>query len=314
MIAGAKAPNWSSKPAWRHPIRVRVGGPSERGPRDRGPFATWPWQSPSTEQQVCAVYQRCDLSITEQLAELVGCLVASFSYGGQLPAVQLGACPPPQQCPKLVISMEAQSMINSEHPAGAPEDVTSLAIGIVDQDVEDGEQPQVGNIGVDHRDRAIIRIKAFHGREPAFLGYRRTWNKINELVGRRLVDIYPYLYRPGPERAVGQHRDRHAVEAADPGHLVRSHLSEAESTVREVPERPLSLQRLVDAFDGFSIHLQLGQEGGVRRLQQAAGDLKFGFLQLCGQCGVGRPSGTVLAQATKIISSQRRNQSNSGRR
>jgi hypothetical protein len=29
---------------------------------------------------------------------------------------------------------------------------------------------------------------------------------------------------------------------------------------------------------------------------------------------VGRPNVTVLAQATKIISSQRRNQSNSGRR
>jgi len=205
-------------------------------------------------------------------------------------------------------------MINSEHSAGAPEDVASLAIGIVDQDVEDGEQPQVSYIGVDHRDRAIIRIKAFHGGEPALFRYRRAWNKINELVGRRLVDIYPHLNGARPERAVGQHRDRHAVEAADPGHLVRGHLSEAESTVREVPERPLSLQRLVDAFDGFPIGLQLGQEGGVRRLQQTAGDLKFGSPQLCGQCGVGRPNVTVLAQATKIISSQRRNQSNSGRR
>ena len=51
-------------------------------------------------------------------------------------------------------------MINSEHPAGTTEDVASLAISIVDQDIEDGEQPQVRNIGVDHRDRAIIRVKA----------------------------------------------------------------------------------------------------------------------------------------------------------
>ena len=35
------------------------------------------------------MYQRCDLTITEQLAELVGCLVASSAYGGLLPSVQL---------------------------------------------------------------------------------------------------------------------------------------------------------------------------------------------------------------------------------
>ena len=50
-----------------------------------------------------------------------------------------------------MISVEAHSMINSEHPAGAAEDVAALAIGIVDQYVEDREQPQIGNVGVDHR-------------------------------------------------------------------------------------------------------------------------------------------------------------------
>ena len=242
------------------------------------------------------MYQRCDLSITEQRAELVGCLVPSFSYGGELPQVQLRTSPPPQQCPQLVISVEAHSMINSKHPPGAGENVASLAIGIVDQDVEDGEQPEVSNIGVDHRHWAIVRIKAFHGRKPAVFGHGRAWNKINELVGGRLVDVDPHLKRPGPERPVGQHRDRHAVEAADPGHLVRGHLPEAEGAVREVPERTLSLQRLVDAFDGFAVHLQLGQEGGVRRLQQAAGDLQFGLPQLYRQCGMWRPSVTLLAR------------------
>jgi hypothetical protein len=37
--------------------------------------------------------------------------------------------------------MEAHSVINSEHPAGASEDMATLAIGIVDQDIEDGKQP-----------------------------------------------------------------------------------------------------------------------------------------------------------------------------
>ena len=150
-----------------------------------------------------------------------------------------------------MISVEAHTMINSEHPPGAGENVAALAISIVDQDVEDGEQPEVSNIGVDHRHRAIVRIKAFHGCKPAVSGHGRAWNKID--VGR-LVDVDPHLKRPGPERPVGQHRDRHAVEAADPGHLVRGHLPEAEGAVREVPERTLSLQRLVDAFDGFAVH------------------------------------------------------------
>jgi hypothetical protein len=197
-------------------------------------------------------------------------------------------------------------MINSEHPAGAAEDVASLAISIVDQDIKDSEQSEVRNIGVDHRDRAIIRIKALHGREPALFGHGRAWNKINKLVGRRFVDVYPHLNGPWPERAVGQHRDGHAVEAADPGHLISGHLSETEGTVREVPERPFSLQRFVHAFDGFPVRFQLGQESGVRRLQQPPGDLKLDLPQLCRQCGVGRPSVTILGQATKIIDSQRR--------
>ena len=146
-------------------------------------------------------------------------------------------------------------MINSEHPSGAGENVTSLAISIVDQDVEDGQQPEVSNIGVDHRHWAIVRVKAFQGCKPAMVGYGRTRNKINQLVGGRLVDVDPDLKRPGPERAVGKHRDRHAIEAADPGHLVRGHFPEAERAVREVPERTLSFQRLVDALDRFDRRL-----------------------------------------------------------
>jgi hypothetical protein len=200
------------------------------------------------------VDQRRDLSITEQRAEPFGRVVPGFSYGGQLPQVQLRPSPPPQQCPQFVISVEAHTMIDSEHSPGTGENVTSLAISVVDQDVEDGEQPEVSNIGVDHRHWAIVRIKAFHGCKPAMFGYGRAWNKINELVGGRLVDVDPHLKRPGPERPVRKHRDRHAIEAADPGYLVRSHLPEAEGAVREIPERTLSLQRLVNALDGFALH------------------------------------------------------------
>src|SRR4029453_15518232 len=48
---------------------------SERRPWDRWPFAAWPRQPASTEQQVCAVDHGCDLSIAEQRTELFGRLV-----------------------------------------------------------------------------------------------------------------------------------------------------------------------------------------------------------------------------------------------
>ena len=182
-------------------------------------------------------------------------------------------------------------MINSEHPAGTTEDVATLAVGVVDQHVENGEQPKISDIGMDHRDRVIVRVEAFHGCEPALLGHGRAWHKINELVGCCLIDFDPDLKRSGTERPVEQHRNRHAVETTDPRYLVCSHLPKAESTVRKVPERPLS------------IRLQLGQEGGIRRLQQTAGDLQFGLPELCRQCRMGRPS-VILAQATKIVDSQ----------
>ena len=53
-------------------------------------------------------------------------------------------------------------MINSEHPASATEDVAAFAIGIVDQHVEDGQHPEISNIGVDHRNRTIFAIETIY--------------------------------------------------------------------------------------------------------------------------------------------------------
>jgi hypothetical protein len=58
--------------------------------------------------------------------------------------------------------MEAQSMINSKNSAAATEDVTTLAISIVDQHIENGEQPEISNVGVDHRHGTIIAVETFH--------------------------------------------------------------------------------------------------------------------------------------------------------
>ena len=205
-------------------------------------------------------------------------------------------------------------MINSEHSSGAGENVTSLAISIVDQDVEDGQQPEVSNIGVDHRHWAIIRIKTFQGCKPAMVGYGRTRNKINELVGGRLVDVDPDLKRPEPERTVGKHRDRHAIEAPDPGHLVRGHLPEAERAVREIPERTLSLQRLVDALDRLPSTVSSAKKVAFDACSRRPVICSSACPSSSHQRGMERPSVTILAQATKIIGCQSKHQSNSGRR
>src|SRR5207344_1856159 len=207
----------------------------------------------------------------------------------------------PQQSPEFVISVEAHSMINAEYPTGAAKDVAALAIGIVDQYVEHGEQSQIGYVGVDHRDRTIFAIEAFNRGKPVLLGQRRAWNKINKLVGGDLVDIHPDLKRSRPERSFSQHRDRHTVEAADAGHLVRGYLTKAKGAVREIPERPLPFQRLVDTLDRRLTRLQLREEGRVGRVQQAARDLQLSLRELCRQRGVGRPGVTMLRHPPDVF-------------
>ena len=209
MVVGVEAADASSKPAWRHTIRrlgqrgslwaseaaAEVDHSSERRPWDRRPLATRPGHSAPSEQQVGTTYQCCYFPLSEQRAELVGRLIASLTNCCQLPPVELTACPSPQQSPEFVIGVEADAMINSEYPAGAAKDVAALAIGIVDQYVEDGQQSQIGYVGVDHRHRTIFAIEAFYRGKPALHGQRRTRNKINKLVGGRLVDLHPDLKR-----------------------------------------------------------------------------------------------------------------------
>jgi len=47
----------------------------------------------------------------------------------------------------------------------------------------------------------------------------------------------------------------------------------------------------------------IGKEGGVGRLQQAAGDLQLRLRELCRQCGVGWPGVTDLGRPANIIDS-----------
>ena len=78
-----------------------------------------------------------DLGLGQQLVEPVRGHVAHSSYGGELVVGQLRACPSPQQRPQLRIGVEAHTVVDSEHLTLAAEDVTTLAIGVVDQDVEE---------------------------------------------------------------------------------------------------------------------------------------------------------------------------------
>src|SRR3954452_16617002 len=102
---------------------------------------------------------------------------------------------------------------------------------------------------MDHRHRTIVAIKALHGGKPTLLGYFRARDKINKFGGRCLIDVHPDLKGPDSKWPVDLHRDRHAVESADPRHLICGHLAQSERAAREVPEWSLPLERLVYAFD-----------------------------------------------------------------
>jgi hypothetical protein len=83
--------------------------------------------------------------------------------------------------------MEAHPMINSEHPASSCKDVAALAISVIDQHIEDGQQPEIGNIGMDHdTGRSSPSKPSLTANQPALV--RRARYKINKFVGR-LVDI-----------------------------------------------------------------------------------------------------------------------------
>ena len=186
----------------------------------------------------------------EQLAQPVGRLVPGPAYGGQLGLVSSAPAQPQSRVRSLWSVWKLTPWSTPNTAAAAAQDVAALAVGVVDQHVEDRQPPQGRHVGVDHRDRPVVGVQPLHARGTSpRSGTSDEGTRSTSCAGRLLVGVDPGLERARAERPVGEHGHRHAVEPADPGHLVRGHLPVAEGAVREVPQRPLPLDRLVDALD-----------------------------------------------------------------
>ena len=110
-------------------------------------------------------------------------------------------------------------MVDPVHvPGRGRQQVAALAVGVVDDGVEDRHPAQVGVVAAGQ-----------HGQVDL------------------LVDVDPQLAHAGPERPVAEDRRRHDVPAGGGADLVRGDLAVGQRAVGEVPQRPLARDGLVDA-------------------------------------------------------------------
>jgi hypothetical protein len=215
----------------------------------------------------------------EQLRQLFGRLVARLGDRRDLALRELAAGPAPQQGPQLVLGVEADAMVHAEDVAVTEQDVPALTVGVVDQHVEHRQHSQTRMVGVHHRHRRLVRVEALDHVEPTGLGQQSRRDQVHQLLVVGVSGVDPDLERTDPHRSVGQHGHRHHVESADPGHLIGRNLAETQGAGREVPQRALALDRLVDAVDLLVLGLQLAQERRVGRLHQPAHQLQLAVAQ-----------------------------------
>ena len=146
---------------------------------------------------------------------------------------------------------------------GIGEHVASLAVGVVDDEVEQGDAAQILGVGLEE-----IEGGAF------------------EVVGHERLD------RADPHRAVPQHRGGHEAEATGPGDLEGGSLPVAEGPGGEVPQGRLATAWLVDdealgLVAGCLCIQEAGQERVVGRAGHQSEQLHVSLEQLGGTQGTG---------------------------
>ena len=148
-------------------------------------------------------------------------------------------------------------MVDTEDvAAGDRQQMAALAIGVVDDGVEDRDPAQAGVVLDDHRHDVLA-----------------------------IVGVDPELDHALTERALPEDGGRHDRPAGHLRHEVGGDLAPGQGAVGEVVERPLAADRLVDGVDGDR-WLGVGAGPGhpavhrvVRGRQQPAHDLDVALLQ-----------------------------------
>ena len=167
--------------------------------------------------------------------------------------------PAPQHGAQLVVLVEGQPVVDAVHPVrGVPrrttaQHVTALAVGVVDDGVEQRHPQQVGVVGVREHHVLTLVPAGVEDRAPPRrhrLG-RYDVDEAGSRVGRRPGPGSTQACAiPAPEGPVrSPHRRRHDIPAGRLGHRVRRDLAPAQRPVGEVPQRAFAARRLVDAGD-----------------------------------------------------------------
>ncbi len=160
---------------------------------------------------------------------------------------------------EAVVDAEAVAVRHGEH-------VEALAVGVVDEHVEDRHAAQRRGVLVDEGDRVALLVLAAEDSAVAGLRDLGRGDQVDGvLVG---ILVLPELHHPLARGAVAQPRARHDAPAERLGDEVRGDLAMREHGVGEVPEGVLAADRLVD-----DCHVaDRPEEGRVRRGADAAGD------------------------------------------
>ena len=189
--------------------------------------------------------------------------------GLELVGVERLADPPPEHRAQLVLDVEGQPVVDAEPVAvGHGEHVPALAVRVVHDDVEHGHPPERRRVLVHQGHRPVLLVDRLeHGQPRRALGVGVLGRHQVDRVLLR-VDVLPPLEHAASERSVAHPRRRDDTPAERLGHQVRRDLTVGEGAVREVPQRPLALDGLVD--DGLPV--EVGEEGRVRRFPDARPD------------------------------------------
>ena len=196
-------------------------------------------------------------SSPEPLGQLAGQLAAFQQrveppQGLHRPRGQALAAPLPQHGAQLVVLGEADAVIAAEQMAAARrQQVPDFPVGVVHDRIEDRQVTQAGVVA------AAREVDQVHLR----------------------VDVDPELAHARAVGTVAHHRRRHHVPPGRAGDDVGGDLPPGQRPGREVPQRALPRDRLVDARGLVVTRADRAVPGLVGRLDQPAQDLQAALLQ-----------------------------------
>jgi hypothetical protein len=157
----------------------------------------------------------------------------------------------PDHRPQFVILVEAQSVVNGPQLARRVEKyVTALAVGVVDEQVEEHDGFEQGLIVVGEVEVVMIGIV------------------LDEL-----------LERAGTERPVAQNGEGDDAEAQRLADEVRGHLAQGEGVFFKIPKRLFAFAGFVNGLTGFPFVMNIYEKGVVRAERELSLEFDFAVLK-----------------------------------